>query len=110
MTEELKPKVTKPLNGRRAAQRGDQELNPQKRASAVMESPATFFLYLSLSLSLSLFFPHGSLSNLTNRQSKVTKKIGEQQSRIEHRNRERKSSGGTAKIRRKSKSLKDSKR
>ncbi|KAI5672274.1 hypothetical protein M9H77_12638 [Catharanthus roseus] len=33
------------------------------------------------------------------RQSEVTKKIGEQQSRIEYRNRERKSNGGVAKIR-----------
>ncbi|KAI5659422.1 hypothetical protein M9H77_28215 [Catharanthus roseus] len=43
------------------------------------------------SFSISLFsYPHGSLSKHTNRQSKVTKKTGEQQRNIEHRNRERK--------------------
>ncbi|KAI5658429.1 hypothetical protein M9H77_27222 [Catharanthus roseus] len=45
----------------------------------------------SFSISLSLFsFPHGSLSTPTNRQSKVTKKTGEQQRSTENWNRERK--------------------
>ncbi|KAI5671987.1 hypothetical protein M9H77_12351 [Catharanthus roseus] len=118
MTEELKPEVTKPVNGSRATamprrdaegkQKDDQVLKPSGKG--LSRDGITGNLLLSLSLSLSLFFPHNSLSNLTNRQSKVTVKIGEQQSRIECRNRERKSSGGAAKIRRKSKSLEDSKR